>query len=326
MKNAIKLNTIFAVISTCFSMSTFSQRIAKLIEKSESFPFNETITPEQIKNLGFKKGSYDIEKSKEYIRYYYAPASSKDGIHYSVKYDTDGKESTVKLDLPKDSLKEKYSGTVILLHGFRSSKEFMLYSAQYFRFLGFQVVAPDLLGHGESNSTKKYGVGDSELINKLIDALISKGDIKGKPLYIVGNSMGALTALYISAMRSDLSGIILLAPMVPFDQAVYNYGRLNHPILSRIIPENKILKGANLALEQSGIEPSDTNILPLLCSSRLPILLISSPSDLIAPYDNYIGLDQSNINLVKIPNRSHPSISTIGNIEHEAIISWLNKL
>ncbi|AWF80424.1 alpha/beta hydrolase [Microbulbifer sp. A4B17] len=326
MKSAIKLNTIFAVITACLTMSACSQRIAKLIENSESFPFDRTITSKEINELGFKKGKYCTDNNGNCITYYYASPLHQDSLHYSIEFDTHDRKSVVRLELQRDSIRKDHTGTVILLHGFRSSKEFMLHSALYFRFLGYRVIVPDLLGHGESSGNKKYGVGDSTIINELVDNLITKKEIKNDHIYIVGNSMGALTALYLSALRTDIDGIILLAPMVPFDQALYNYSRLNHPILSLIIPEKDVRQGANLALTKAGIEPGDTNILPLLNSSELPILLLSSPADRIAPSSNYKGLDKANIQVCEISDRNHPSMATIGNAEHKVILQWLNEL
>ncbi|WP_444894621.1 alpha/beta hydrolase [Microbulbifer sp. JMSA004] len=324
-KNTSKFNIAIIIIATCLTMPACSKRIATLIERSKSFPFTETITPEEVSDLDFKKDQFCTKNRENCVSYYYASPLPKNRLSYSVTFDAHDQESTVNLNISREQLKNKYKGTIILFHGFRASKEFMLHSALYFRFLGFKVIIPDLLGHGESNNIKKYGVGDSKIINQLINNLIKKGEIEDKNLYLLGNSMGALTALYISTLRSDITGIILLAPMLPFDQAFYNYARLNHPILSRIIPDKDIRRGANLALERSDIEPSETNILPLLNASKIPVLLISSSTDRIAPYSNYMALDQSNIELIESPNRNHPSMATIGEIEHRAIINWLDK-
>ncbi|MFA0790353.1 alpha/beta hydrolase [Microbulbifer echini] len=210
------------------------------------------------------------------------------------------------------------------MHGFRTSKEFMLDSALYFRFLGLQVVVPDLLGHGDTGGKKKYGVDDSKYINSLIDNLIEEGIIKDGNIYLVGSSMGALTASHISSLRSDISGVILLAPMLQFDEAVYNYAKIDHPILSRIIPEKDIRKGAALALRKSNVKLKDTNIQPLLKSSQTPTLLILSDSDQISPYASYKQLQKDNIEIFKVNGRHHPSMNTIGEGEHEAIVKWLN--
>ncbi|WP_444957037.1 alpha/beta hydrolase [Microbulbifer sp. ZKSA002] len=324
-KSTTKLNTVIIIIATCLTMSACSKRIATLIERSKSLPYTETITPEEIKDLGFKKDQYCTKNKENCVSYYYGSPITESKLNYSVKFYAQDKETTVNLHISREQLKNKCKGTVILFHGFRGSKEYMLHSALYFRFLGFKVIVPDLLGHGESNNTKKYGVGDSKVISQLISKLIEKGDIEDKNLYLLGSSMGALTALYTSTLRSDITGIILLAPMLSFEQAFHNYAKLNHPILSWIIPDKDIRQGANTALERAGVVPNDTNIFPLLRASGIPILLISSPTDRIAPYSSYMTLDQSNIELAEASNRNHPSMTTIGNIEHKVIINWLNK-
>ncbi|WP_444946824.1 alpha/beta hydrolase [Microbulbifer sp. VTAC004] len=324
MKFRINLNILFAAIILCPALIACSQRIASLIESSESFPFTEIITTEKIEDLGFNKERYCPAKKDVCISYYYGPPLNKQKLQYAVKFEADGNESIVNLNLNRDSLEKTFSGTVFLLHGFRASKEFMLNSALYFRFLGFQVVVPDLLGHGDSSGNKKYGVDDSKYINSLIDKLIEEGVIKDEDIYIVGSSMGALTAAYISNMRVDISGAILLAPMLQFDQALYNYARVSHPLLSRIIPEKDIRKSATLALKKSNIDLNQTNILPLIKSSKVPVLLISSDSDRISPYSNYKGLNKKNLELIQVHNRNHLSMTTIGQNEHNAVIKWLN--
>ncbi|WP_445365205.1 alpha/beta hydrolase [Microbulbifer sp. ANSA001] len=209
-------------------------------------------------------------------------------------------------------MESSFSGTVMLLHGFRASKEFMLSSALYFHFLGFDVVIPDLLSHGESGGKKVFGVGDSEIFNALVDNLIQKSIIKKDNLYLLGHSMGALTAARISASRQDIRGLILQDPMVKFDQAVVNYARAAHPLISGLIPENNFREGATRALEKANIYLYDTRIKPLLISSNTPTLLFLSPSDPFAPYSEFKDLTDSNINLVLLRERNHPSMGVIG--------------
>ncbi|WP_020414355.1 hypothetical protein [Microbulbifer variabilis] len=98
--------------------------------------------------------------------------------------------------------------------------------------------------------------------------------------------MGALTAARISASRQDISGRILQAPMVKFDQAVVNYARAAHPLASGLIPESNFREGATRALEKANIYHDNTRIKALLISSSTPTLLFLSPSDPIAPIAN----------------------------------------
>jgi len=136
--------------------------------------------------------------------------------------------------------------------------------------------------------------------------------------------MGALTASYISALRTDISGMILLAPMPPFDGAVYSYAKRDHPLLSKIIPKRDFREGAILALRKAKISLDETKILPIIKSTQTPTLIILSDSDQILSYANFEQSGSDNINTLKIHDRYHPSMNTIGEIEHEAIISWLN--
>lgn len=304
-------------------MASCSSRIARLIDDSESFPYHETITDEKIIELGFKKEKYCPKQQDLCIAYYYAPPLTDNNLQYSLDFELGGRTSTVNLNLDRESLKKNYKGTVILLHGFRATKEFMLNSSLYFRFLGFNVIAPDLLDHGESGGRKKYGVKDSVYIESLINNLISEGVIEDKNIYILGSSMGAITAAYISISRTDICGIILQAPMAPFDEAVYNYARITHPLLSSIIPEKFIRQGAILALKKANIGLSETQVIPIISTSNIPVLLFSSPSDLIAPHEKYNKLKKTNISFVSVEGRNHPSMNAIGQPEHEAFIKWI---
>ncbi|MFA0812694.1 alpha/beta hydrolase [Microbulbifer epialgicus] len=324
MKINATLIRAITLTSICLLISACSQRIASYIEKSEDHSFDKEITTKEIKELGYEKNKFFPTKENNCISYYYGPPLTDNKLQYSVKFGESDRENIVKINLEKESLGRRYFGTVILLHGYRTSKEFMLNSALYFRFLGFQVIVPDLLGHGDSGGSKKYGVADSKYINYLIDDLTEEGVIANGNIYIVGNSMGALTASYISTLRTDISGIILLAPMPPFDEAVYNYAKRDHPLLSKIIPEKDFRKGAILALKKAKISLNDTKILPIIKSSKTPVLLILSDSDQISPYASFEQLRNDNIKLIKIHDRYHPSMNTIGEVEHEAIIRWLN--
>jgi hypothetical protein len=48
------------------------------------------------------------------------------------------------MQLTREHLPTSLHGTVLFLHGLRTSKEFMVFNALYFRFLGFRVIVPDL--------------------------------------------------------------------------------------------------------------------------------------------------------------------------------------
>ncbi|WP_444899671.1 alpha/beta hydrolase [Microbulbifer sp. VAAC004] len=323
----IKMKSIklFLTISICLLASSCAVNIRDYIASSKSFPYDHIVSNEQIKSWGFHKNNYCDKLRNLCISYFSADPLEKGKIKYSIETDSGDQTSQVNLSINKEALNKHYSGTIILLHGFRISKEFMLHSALYFRLLGFQVVIPDLLGHGESEGRKEYGVGDSEVINRLIDELIHKDLIESKNIYLLGNSMGSLTAARITQSRQDISGLILQAPMLEFDQAVYNYAQENFPLLSRAFSEKEIKIGASMALEEANISLLETQIEPLLTNTPVPVLLFASNTDPISPYDHFQNLHQDHIKIVLLKDRNHPSMAVIGEIEHSALQDWLPK-
>lgn len=243
-----------------------------------------------------------------------------------LKYQTEmtsGTDTTeVALDLKRDRVPTDISGTIVLIHGFRGSKEFMLNTALHFRFLGCDVLVPDLLGHGDSEGENAFGVGDRHVINELITSEYNSKD----NLFILGNSMGAVTAVHLSNMRDDVNGILLQAPMIEFDEAVLRYTKANHPYLRLLFSDASILSGAARALNEAGITVEDTNINPLIVSSNSPLLLLASSHDPVAPFEKFNHKNSNVVTVKDLPNRNHPSMGVIGNDDSEVILKWLKEL
>jgi pimeloyl-ACP methyl ester carboxylesterase len=194
----------------------------------------------------------------------------------------------------------------------------MVNSALYFRFLGFDVVIPDLLGHGESSPDIRFGIEDSKVISELLDEL----EIHGKTLIIVGNSLGAVAATELPNLRNDIDGLVLQAPMVVFDDAVANYMAAYSPILSSIIPASSIKNGAVKALGNAGLKIEKTDITSTLANGDTPTLILVSHSDSVAPPDSFKQLSSDLITVVEFSGRSHPSMSVITQQDNKVIQSW----
>ncbi|MBL4774174.1 MAG: alpha/beta fold hydrolase [Alcanivoracaceae bacterium] len=194
----------------------------------------------------------------------------------------------------------------------------MTNSALYFRFIGFNVIIPDLLGHGDSDGEISFGVNDSQIINELLQ---NKSDIE-YPLYLLGNSMGAVTASYL-ASNNDISGLILLAPMTKFDEAAVNYALSYSPIISTFFSEEVIRRGAIEALNEANISVEQTNIKPIVSALNVPVIIFASTNDKVAPFSYFDSLSSLKISVIKVNDRSHPSMSIIGTQEHLYIQEWL---
>lgn len=284
-----------------------------------SFDYENVASDNEIRALGFKKRKYCSSAEGHCISYFFGDPIESKRLKYQTKLTSGASTSAVTLDLPREAVSVIAPSTIVLVHGFRASKEFMLNTALYFRFLGFSVLVPDLPGHGESGGKKAFGVGDSQIINELIN---SEHDPQ-QDLYLLGNSIGAVAVTHIAKMRDDVSGIILQAPMINFDEAVLRYATVNHPYLKSLIGDAAILDGAVSALADVNLTVAETNILPVVSSLSLPTLILASSQDPVSPFESFVELRSDKIVVENLPNRNHPSMAIVGNDSSDIILDWL---
>jgi len=295
-----------------------SSVISSYISSQQSFGYDQIASGETLTQQGFSKSEFCSTATGSCLSYLTAtPLSDKHSLSYEVSILANGKEELNQLEIQRTDT-NCYSGLVVLIHGFRASKEFMVNSALYFRFLGFDVVIPDLLGHGESSPGIRFGIEDSKVLSELLDELA----IHGKTLFIVGSSLGAIAAAELPNLRNDIDGLVLQAPMVGFADAVVNYMGAYSPFLPSIIPESSIKNGAAKALANAGLEIEQTDITSALAKGKTPTLILVSNGDSVAPPDSFKQLSSDLITVVEFPGRSHPSMSVITQQDNEIIQSW----
>ncbi len=318
MMKIIKLPIVLTLV---IGLSGCSSLVTEYIQRADSFDYDNITSEKQIAALGFKKGRYCSSTKAPCISYLSGSAIERKRLKYETELGSGSRLTQVSLNLAREAVPNALNGTVVLIHGFRASKEFMLNTALYFRFLGFDVLVPDLLGHGESDGEKAFGVNDRYIINELISA----NHTGSKSLLLLGNSMGAVTAVYLANMRDDVSGIILQAPMLKFDEAVLHYTKAKYPYLHQLISDDIILDGAVGALNEANLSVNDTDISPMLSPSNLPMLIFASSQDRIAPYYKFEHLTSERIRVEELPDRSHSSMGIVGDKSSQIIIDWLKE-
>jgi pimeloyl-ACP methyl ester carboxylesterase len=309
-------------ITLALGLSGCASLVAEYIQGAASFGYEHVVSDADITSLGFERGRFCPPGGEFCVGYLAGKAIGGERLRYETELGSGASSTSVVLDLSRESVPVGLHGTVVLLHGYRASKEFMLNTALYFRFLGFEVLVPDLLGHGESGGEKGYGVRDRYVIDEFISAIHASGE----PLLLLGNSMGALTAVYVSEMRPDVSGVILQAPMLTFDEAVLRYTKANHPYLATLLGDRAIVSGALRALQEAKLEVGDTDINGPISRAQVPVLLFASPQDPIAPYEKFTHLKSSGVVVKALTDRNHPSMVVVGNESGASIIEWLGDL
>ena len=106
---------------------------------------------------------------------------------------------------------------IVLIHGFGASSDHWRNNAEIFASKGFRVFGIDLIGFGKSkqNLQSKIKYLDNQLwANQLASFLDQIVDIeKNGKVVLIGNSLGALTAITTLSERPDLIKTIIAAPL-----------------------------------------------------------------------------------------------------------------
>lgn len=260
-----------------------------------------------------------------YGKPYSTEAESSDGMFEKLKFDfsfdVGDRTEDYQLKLERENVSSQ-RGTVVLLHGYGGDKSTMGVTAAYFMFLGYHVIAPDLLGHGESTTDQMgFGVRDAEMISALLDSLPQR-ETPG-PLYLAGLSMGTVAAAHVAKQRDDVDGLILFAPMAPMDEATNAMLELWFPRMSKLMPTESIREGVIGAMQRQEIALADTDLQQLLPQLEVPTLMIASDMDTVAPYERYLPLESAERKLVMTPGRHHITVGIIDNELHQHISAWL---
>ncbi|RUO63610.1 alpha/beta hydrolase [Pseudidiomarina insulisalsae] len=242
-------------------------------------------------------------------------------LNFDVEFETANGIEIYQLNLTREEVLP-HQGTMVLLHGYSVDKSAMGMLAAYFMFLGYHVIVPDLLGHGQSTVEQTgFGVRDADMISALLDSLPQRE--KPGPLYIAGQSMGSVAAANVARQRKDVAGLMLFAPMLPMDQATEAVLAEIYPRLSKLMSSDTVRQGVIGAMRRQDLELADTDLLRLLPQLEVPALLIASDKDTIAPYEAYLPLESETRTLIMAPGRHHMTVGFIDNELHQHISSWL---
>ena len=104
--------------------------------------------------------------------------------------------------------------TAVFIHGAANDHSVWSLQSRYFAFHGWNVLALDLPGHGQSDGSPCTTISDyANWVAAFMDAMGATGP---KAAVVVGHSMGSLTALELSARRPDLvRKLVLVGTAVP---------------------------------------------------------------------------------------------------------------
>jgi uncharacterized protein len=105
--------------------------------------------------------------------------------------------------------------TILLLHPLGSSDNNMLIHAEFLANAGYGVFMIDLRAHGSSDGdTSTYGLHEADDVAGAVDYLLSRVDVNGQKIAVLGISLGAQSALR-GTLKTDCIRALVLEGLGP---------------------------------------------------------------------------------------------------------------
>jgi len=128
---------------------------------------------------------------------------------------------------------------LLIVHGLAEHSGRYMNVVNRFVPLGYSVYGIDHLGHGKSDGTRVFVKSFDDYLDvlKIYHSMI-EGWQPGKPIFLIGHSMGGLVApLFILTHKPSLAGLILSAPLAKVPDSIPPMLVFMSKLLSSIIPK-----------------------------------------------------------------------------------------
>ncbi len=139
------------------------------------------------------------------------------------------------------SATEPTHGTILLLHGIGSSKEFMLPIAAMLARNGFNTVLYDSRAHGESGGANcTFGYYEKNDVSRYIDSTMARYPGSG-PYAVFGSSLGAAVAIQAMATDKRIACGVAESPFADLRQVIHDYFARMFFIRADFIPDRALV-------------------------------------------------------------------------------------
>jgi len=132
---------------------------------------------------------------------------------------------------------------MLLVHGINEHSGRYRHVGQHFASKGYDVLAYDLRGHGQSGGRRGYVDSFSQYLDDLEDLVIERRQL-GLPVVVVAHSMGGLIAsTYLVQGRQAPDYLVLSAPALGANLALWQ--KVSAPVLSVVAPKFQVKSPIN---------------------------------------------------------------------------------
>jgi pimeloyl-ACP methyl ester carboxylesterase len=197
--------------------------------------------------------------------------------------------------------------SVLLLHGNRSSRSSFAKVMPFLAQAGFGVMAISMRAHGDSTGkTNDFGLSARQDVIAAVSFL--KRECPGRPIVIVGESLGAAAALFAAKdCAGDVKGYFFAAPYGSLDSAVWNRCacHLFPPLSQAAYAGLRLWAPAFLPVSTKEIAPAE-HLLDV--PETVPVTIFASEEDRYARIEevrSMVGKIRSHARLIAVRGGDH---------------------
>lgn len=204
-------------------------------------------------------------------------------------------------------------GTVILLHGYRDSKENVAHWALVLAEWGYRCVLVDLRGHGRSTGELiGYGAFEVADLSRVIDELQRRGLAGGK-VGMLGVSYGASMSLLLAAKDPRVGAVVALEPFSNAAKALVEFAHGVAPREAAKISEADFKAAVAKAAQRGHFSWESGDVLAAMAQVKVPVLFYHGAKDTWISVENSRALQArataAPSRLVVLPEDDHVFLS-----------------
>ena len=184
-----------------------------------------------------------------------------------------------------DKPAKKTRATMLLLHGLHQDKAGYLGIGQRLARKGYDVILPDLRGHGDSGGGHiTYGAKDKTDLKLVVDALI-RDKLVAPDIFVFGANLGGAVAIHYASIDSRCKGVFAVAPYA----GLREIARYWYPLMSEKDFEKVLVKAGDIA----GIEVAATSTVAAAGKLKCPIVISHGLLDRSAPREHAVAIHKA---------------------------------
>ena len=170
---------------------------------------------------------------------------------------------------------------VVLLHGIADSRMGTMGLARLFLANGYEVLAPDSRGHGESGGELvTYGLREADDLHRWVDWLAA--DRHPRRVYGMGESLGAAVLLQSLAVEPRFSAVVTECPFASFEAVAVDRVAQRLPVgpaLGHVLAAPLVWSGFLYARARYGLDYRAASPEQAIGAISTPVLLIHGLED-----------------------------------------------